>query len=229
MLGALRNRFAKTRVAAVILLLASFHSWGNDAVADWRLDKDEGGIQVFSREIEGSPIRAVRAEVDIKASLSRTVALLLDAAMRPRWDEICAESSIYARVSEAEDLIYVHNALPWPVSDRDMVLRRRWTIAADGSKAVIRAAIEAGVLPEVAGRVRVERADGVWTVEPIDASNVRVSTEIHADPGGPIPGWLMNSLSIQGPHQALANIRQLLESGGYTPAVAAQTAVVLTQ
>ncbi|WP_169577566.1 START domain-containing protein [Sinimarinibacterium sp. CAU 1509] len=197
-------------------LLSSFQAWGG-ASDVWRLDRNEDGIQVSSRLVEGSSVRAIRAEVDIKASFARTVALLLDASMRPRWDEICVEASVYAQVSDVEDLIYVHNALPWPVNDRDMVMRRTWAIAADGSSAQIRATAENGVLPKVAGRVRVDQADGVWTVVRTGESSVRVSTEIHVDPGGPVPAWLMNSLSVQGPYNALRNIRQLLESGDDSP------------
>jgi hypothetical protein len=209
------------------VLLAAFQAWGGEAADPWRLEKREDGIQVFSRAIDGSPIRAIKAEIDIRASLDSTVALLLDASQRPRWDDICAEASVYRQVSDAEDVIYVHNDLPWPLNDRDMVLRRTWSVAADGSSAQIRAVVDDKVLPEVAGRVRVPQADGLWTVVRLGETGVRVSTEVHVDPGGPVPDWLMNSLSIQGPYKALKNIRSLLESGAYPPARAAASDVRL--
>lgn len=208
----LRRRMAAGCIAAGALLTAS-HAWGDAEANPWRMEKQQDGIRVSSRAVAGSPIRAIRAETDIRAPFATAVALLLDVSLRIRWDELCAEASVHLRVSDAEDVIYVHNDLPWPASDRDMVLRRTWSIAADGSRAQIRAAVDNDVLPEVAGRVRVPQADGVWTVVRTGDASVRVSTEIHVDPGGPVPDWLMNSLSIQAPYKALWNMRHLLESG----------------
>lgn len=196
----------------VVALLASCHAWGGVVADPWHLEKQEDGIRVSSRAIDGSPIRAIRAEADIRAPFASALALLLDVSQRTRWDETCAEASVYQRVSDVEDVIYVHTDLPWPATDRDMVLRRTWSIATDRSRAQIRAAVDNNLLPEVVGRVRVPQADSVWTVLRTGAASVRVSTEIHADPGGPVPDWLMNSLSIQGPYKALRNMRHLLES-----------------
>ena len=197
---------------ALCALLASVCAWGEGDTGSWRPEKSGDGIHVYSRAVEGSSVRAVKAEVAVDAAFEDAVALLLDASQRPRWDELCAEASIVRRVSETEDVAYIHNDLPWPVSDRDMVLRRIWSVDADRSRAQIRASVMDGVLPEIAGRVRVTHADGVWTIERGDAAGVHITTEIHADPGGPVPDWLMNALSVQGPYKALRNIRHLLES-----------------
>jgi hypothetical protein len=211
--------FARSCTIAGVLLVALF-PLGSASAESWRIELHKDGIRVSSRQFDGSPIRAIKAETDISAPFARAVALLLDAPMRPSWDEHCVEATVHERVSGVEDVIYVHNDLPWPATDRDMVLRRTWSIAADGSMAQIRAAVADGLLPEVPGRVRVKKADGVWTVLRLDESRVRVSTHLHAEPGGPIPGWLMNRLSIQGPFNALRNIRQLLEAEGYRDAAA---------
>ncbi|MDD3765417.1 MAG: START domain-containing protein [Nevskiales bacterium] len=200
------------------LLSAPFRLWGAESADTWHLDRQEDGIAVYSRAVEGSQVRAIRAEADIAAAFGDTVALLLDAPMRPAWDEICAEATVVRRVSDREDLIYVHNDLPWPVSDRDMLLRRHWSIAADGSRAQIRAAAAEDGPPPMAGRVPVRQADGVWTVQRTGVASVHLSTVVHAEPGGPIPAWLTNALSVQGPYNALRNIRHLLESGAYPPA-----------
>lgn len=203
--------------AALCALLASMCAWGEGDTGGWRPEKSGDGIHVYSRAVEGSSVRAVKAEVAVDAAFEDAVALLLDASQRPRWDELCTEASVVRQVSETEDVVYIHNDLPWPVSDRDMVLRRVWSVDADRSRAQIRASVIDGVLPEIAGRVRVTHADGVWTIKRGDATGVRITTEIHADPGGPVPDWLMNALSVQGPYKALRNIRHLLKSSRSAP------------
>lgn len=201
-----------TAILATGALCMPFPLCSDQTNSVWRSDKHQDGIQVFSREVDGSSTRAIKAEVDINAAFDKTVALLLDASQRPRWDEICAEATVHTQLSDNEDIIYVVNDLPWPVSDRDMVLRRQWSVTTDQSRAEINARIEDGLLPNVAGRIRVKQAKGVWTVVRTGKSSVRVSTVIHAEAGGPIPGWLMNTLSVQGPYKALYNIRHILES-----------------
>lgn len=211
MADSLRRRLVVGGIASGALL-AVFPAWGAATADPWRTEKQEDGVRISSRAVVGSPIRAIKAEADIRAPFASVVALLLNVSLRPRWDETCAEASVYLKVSDAEDVIYVHSDLPWPANDRDMVLRRNWSIAADGSRAQIRAAVDNDVLPKVAGRVRVPQADGIWTVVRTGDASVRVSSEIHANPGGSMPDWLMNSLSIQGPYKALWNLRHLLES-----------------
>ena len=202
-------------IATVVVaaLFSPLSLWGGENTIVWRIDKYKEGIKVSSRQIAGSAVRVVRTEVDINAPFDRVFALLLDASQRPRWDTVCAEASVHKQLSDSEDIIYIVNDLPWPVSDRDMVLRRQWSMTADGSQARIHASAENQLLPRVEGRVRVEKAEGVWTVLRTGASTVRVRAVLHAEPGGPIPSWLMNTLAVQGPYNAMAKLRQILESG----------------
>jgi hypothetical protein len=207
--GAVRQLF---RCAAIVTFFVPLSLWGGETMTVWRVDKYEDGIKVSSREIHGSATREVKAEVEINAPFDKAFALLLDASQRPRWDKVCAEASVYKKLSESEDIIYVVNDLPWPVSDRDMLLRRQWSVAPDGSQARIRSLSDNTIRLKVDGRVRVEKAEGTWTLVRTGSSSVSLSTVIHAEPGGPIPGWLINALSVNGPYNALHSLRQILES-----------------
>lgn len=51
-----------------------------------------------------------------------TISSPVDPALRPQWDEQCAESFLYKQVSDTQELVYIHSQLPWPVTDRDMAL-----------------------------------------------------------------------------------------------------------
>src|SRR3546814_1368343 len=86
-------------------------AWGAATADPWRTEKQEDGVRVSSRAVVGSPIRAIKAEADIRAPFASVVALLLNVSLRPRWDETCAEASVYLKVSDAEDVIYVHSDL----------------------------------------------------------------------------------------------------------------------
>ncbi|WP_286695391.1 START domain-containing protein [Spongiibacter sp. UBA1325] len=200
------------RCAATVAFFVPLSLWGGESMKVWRVDKYEDGIKVSSREIHDSATREVKAEVDINAPFEKAFALLLDTGQRPRWDKVCTEASVYKKLSESEDIIYVVNDLPWPVSDRDMLLRRQWSVAPDGSQARILSHADNTIPSIVDDRVRVEKAEGTWTLVRTGSSSVRLSTVIHAEPGGPIPGWLINALSVNGPYNALHSLRQILES-----------------
>ena len=62
------------------LLLASFIfiSANANATTDWKLRKDEAGIRIFTRNVEGSPFQEFKAVVTIK---NTTITGVLDVIM----------------------------------------------------------------------------------------------------------------------------------------------------
>lgn len=176
----------------------------------WELIKNKAGISIHAREITGSAIREVRGEMLVQASLSRLVTLLKAPELRQSWDEHCAESTLQKRLSDTQDLIYLHMALPWPVKDRDMVMQTQW---AQDSKTLQVSAVSRAITGQPAannGKVRVKIASHDWLLTPLDDQWVRVKTTLHLDPEGPIPAWLINSLSVDGPYRSLDKIRDIL-------------------
>ena len=101
-------------------------------------------------------------------------------------------------------------ATPWPVSDRDNVLRS--VLSRDTETGVVEITVTADPdhYPEQPDRVRVRRAKGLWRFEPLSESRTRVTFQMHLEPGGGIPQWMINARVVATPFEALGNLREMV-------------------
>ena len=188
------------------------------AEVEWRLETESGGISVWTRTVEGSNHRAVRARMVVDTSIMERGALIRDTQACSEWAEFCAESHVHESVSEAEAYIYMRNDLPWPVADRDALSHVLWT--ADASTGAVRmdAKATAGRLEPQPGAVRLTEAVTSWSFTPT-AGGVLVESQAHVDPAGPIPAWITNRLIVDTPMKTMRKLRDVAATGRYADVV----------
>jgi hypothetical protein len=177
---------------------------------EWVLERDKGGVQVFSKPVDGSNLNAVRGVTTVESSLNRLVTILSKPDLRPSWDKLCGESYLYKSNSASDQFLYVHSKMPWPVSDRDMLLHTVWEQDPETLVVTMKGSATQGVMPVKTGRVRVIQADQDWILTPLGDGVVEVVSLIHLDPAGPLPSWLINTLSVETPYEALTRIKKLV-------------------
>ena len=117
------------------------------ADVDWTLKRDRDGIKVYTRSIEGSEHKAVRAEMIVQASINALVGLTMDTSPCPKWAALCKRAEIVRKESETEYYVHTFNDLPWPVKDRDVVAKVTWSADAQGSISMA-AKLVSGLVPE---------------------------------------------------------------------------------
>ena len=202
-------------VMALLLVIAAAPA---RAEADWRLERESDGISVWTRSVEGSKHRAMRARMVVDTSIMELVALIRDTRACSEWAEFCAASHVHESMSEAEAYIYTRNDLPWPVADRDALSHVRWT--ADASSGAVRmdAVATTGRLAPQPGAVRLNEAVTSWSFTPTEAG-VLVESEAHVDPAGPIPAWITNRLLVDAPLKTMGKLRDLAATGRYADIV----------
>lgn len=172
--------------------------------SDWELKRDREGIQVFTRSVEGSPYKEVMsASVITGVTLNSLVALIEDAEACPDWADKCAQSYLVERVNATESLVYTHNDMPFPVSDRDVVARVVWQ--QDPETLTVKmtsTAVQGGVDP-MRGRVRLTNANAMWQFSPNADGSISIINQAHIDPGSSIPGWVTNMLLVDTPFETM--------------------------
>jgi hypothetical protein len=191
-----------------IFFLPLNHAYGVED--SWNLERDRAGIQVYSKPVAGSNLNAIRGVTSIQVTMNHLVTILRDPTLRPRWDKLCGESYLYKTVSANEELVYVHSEMPWPVSDRDMLLRTVWAQDPNTLVVTMTGSGTQNILPEKSGRVRVVQAQQDFVLTPMGNGIVEVTSYIHLDPAGPLPSWLINSLSVESPYDALSRLKVLI-------------------
>ena len=176
------------------------------AESGWSLDKQEDGIDVYTRPVEGSGIKQFKGSAEVAASVDAVFAILRDSDNLQNWFPNTSESRLLERNEEFSVQYSVMDA-PWPISDRDNVLRSTTRRDAETGVAHIRITAAPDFYPEQANRVRVRKANGTWKVEPLAPGKSRVTFSMHLEPGGGIPKWLTNARVVATPFEALTNLR----------------------
>lgn len=198
--------------AALALALGMMSGSSIAADTSWKVLKTGDGVEISSRPSKGSPINDIRSKTQIKASLESVVALLRDYSARPQWDAMCGEVKVLKQDVSSET-VYVHNKLPWPVTDRDLVMRVEWKQDPATGVVTMRAVGDAKAAPLRDGRVRMASFNNVWTLTPMDGGIVAVESIAHADPGGPMPTIMINQLSSDAPWEAMKKIKSIASNG----------------
>lgn len=173
-------------------------------VAEWELKRDRDGIQVYTGEVAGSPYDAVRSEALIEGvTLSSLVALVNDAEACADWADRCAESYVVEQLSDTEAYVYTHNDMPFPVRDRDVVVRMQWSQDPQSLAVRMNSTAVSGQVDEIRSRLRLSNATASWLFEPLADGSIKVVNEAHLDPGSALPGWLTNMLLVDTPFETM--------------------------
>ncbi len=63
--------------------------------------------------------------------------------------------------------------------------------------------------------VRMEEAKGFWLFYPLDTDKVEITYQMHIDPGGGIPAWILNAFIVDAPIDDLKAIRERVKLEKY--------------
>jgi hypothetical protein len=196
--------------------LLSFSQFGFADVSPWQLEAhdDDKDIKVFTREVEGSELKEFKGITHIKASVNAFVALLKDDQEATNWMHNVIVFDVKERISDEEIIVYTVNEAPWPVTDRDAYIRSIMTADANGAvTSVIKAEPDYGELDEE--YVRMPSVDGAWTFTPQADGMVEVVYQVHANPGGSLPDWLVNAIVVETPMETLSNLHEKVQEVQY--------------
>jgi hypothetical protein len=90
----------------------------------WELAKEKDGVKIYKRDISNSNLKEMRMVSTIKGnSLSSFVALFQDLENYDKWVYSCENSLLIKQFSENTIIYYLHSGFPWPLDDRDFVLK----------------------------------------------------------------------------------------------------------
>ncbi|WP_341305244.1 START domain-containing protein [Pseudomonas sp. TMP25] len=197
------NRYTRALLGmAAVLLINSAQA------AQWRLVKDEAGIQVYLQAIPGSSFQAFRGVTRMHVGMPQLLALQNDVNAACAWIHACSEQKL---LKHQGDLSWAYSRFrtPWPVQSRDSIVQVKTVRDADGSITRTLHGV-ADYLPHQPGLVRVSKVEGFWTFTP-RGDEIEVVYQVHSDPGGSVPAWLANTFVVDAPFNTLLGLRELAE------------------
>lgn len=177
----------------------------------WIRARREAGIDVYTRSVPGSDVKAFKGEGLVAAPIERIRALLRDADRLHEWFPNTPASKLI-RVEGDTRLQHSVMATPWPVTNRDNVLRSVTTQDPATGRVDIQLSAAPDAYPIQKDLHRVTKANGSWRLEPRGPNETWVQFAMHLEPGGGIPDWLVNARVEATPFEALTNLRAILSN-----------------
>ncbi|MBY5991442.1 START domain-containing protein [Ferrimonas balearica] len=176
--------------------------------AGWQKARERSGIQVYRRDAPDTPFKEFMAVAEISASVEAVLAVLQDVEIGVEWVENVEQMRLLEQIDADRSLTYTYSEAPWPVADRDAVVLNHYIH--DTETGQVR--LEQKGLPEaiepVKGAVRVPRLESLWVLTPVSPTVTRVHYRVLTDPGGRLPAWLINQVTVSQPYHTLRGLRE---------------------
>lgn len=192
-----------------------FSSFSFSQTGEWKLSKDQNGIKIYSRQVEGYSIEELKTEMNVKAPMNAVVAVIMDANNYYSWIYSCTSSAILKKISETEQYQYQVNDLPYPFNDRDIAIHFKIWQDKETKKVFTSSVGEPAYVPAKDGLVRIPVFIGGYEITPLANGEVQLAYQVRFDPGGNIPDWLVNMFIVKAPYESSLNLRELIESKKY--------------
>ncbi len=175
----------------------------------WETLRHDDGILVQRKEMPGSPFVAFRGEGDVNAPLLIVGSVLVDVSRSREWVDSVVESHLLRQVSDTEYVTYAHIGTPFPLTDREFVTDVVLSLDAASKTMTIRMhSVNDPAAPKT-GFVRGDLVDGSWVLTSIaDGKRTHVAAEIHANPKGSIPSWVVNMFQKNWGYNTLMSLRK---------------------
>ncbi len=185
------------RIATITLLFIQCIVWAKSDNTEqaWKLAKSDSGIRVHTREHQGGLVE-IRSQMFAETSYAAFLVLLEDSNNVPNWVDNVSESRVLKQISPTENLVYTKFAAPWPAKDRDMVTYSRYQLIDGAFQLEINDASQQ--YPEQPGFIRIKAVEATWTLQKLTNGLTHIDYTAYADPGGVLPDWLTNKLSVSG-------------------------------
>jgi hypothetical protein len=181
------------------------------AYAERRVVRVEDGITVEEEVDASRSLPILTGTVMMSASADQIAAWVGAVHTYTDWQHNCEEARVLPQ-SDGSRLTYNRIGSPWPVSDRDVVLRSTRTNATDGSIHIEFRSTEDANLAVPSGVVRMPRLFGSYELTPVEGGTQVVYT-VDSDPGGSLPAWLVRQASKDLPYMTLKSLQERAEAG----------------
>jgi hypothetical protein len=174
----------------------------------WEQIADKDGVKVYRRSVPGSRLKSMRGIGVVQAPPATVALVLLDDDHATEWVDSLAESRVVRTLGPRDYIEYNHVAMPAFVRDREFITHVSMSVDPVKSVAYIRSqpADDASIAHS---KIIRGELSGTYELQAIDGGKSTLLTiELHSDPRGLIPAWVVNLFQKDWARQTIAGIRK---------------------
>jgi START domain len=214
-----RLKFMKNYFSSIILVLFCLNSISNPQTPTnpWVFKHEKSGIRVFYRD-PGTGVYELKLICTVKTSMHAIAALLTDVEAYPSWVYKTSEAW-RVRTTDANEMYYYNASdFPWPLDDRDVVVKSR--IEQDKQTKILVSASSAvdGLVEVKKNKIRMSLTDTHWQCTPKGNGEIQIEYTLKSDPGGILPAWVINLGLEYGPVETMKAFKTKISEPKYRDA-----------
>lgn len=181
----------------------------------WEMVKETKEMTVHVRKTEGSDLKEVKIISSIKCPMNELVMALEDVESHKEWVKSTIDSRLLGRTDAANFDYYISTDMPYPVKDRDVVIR--YSRSQDHSTKVVTNSYQNmdGKMDKQKKLVRIPFFKAGYVLTPHHDGKIDLEYQFKVDAGGTIPQWIVNMAVTKGPVDTIESLFDLIESGHY--------------
>lgn len=195
-------------IASAMVSAAVMAELPDENAEDWSLRKETDNIQVFTIDQPGSSFQAFKAIALLDVPIENLMAVMVNPQSCVEWVHNCSESYAFGDGSFHDRYAYSVNDMPWPVTDRDYVIRIRTRGDRNNGEIVMDLNAVPDQREEESDYVRVDKSDTLYRFIP-EGDQTRMIWLQHTNPNGSIPGWLVNTLLVDIPIRSIEQLERV--------------------
>lgn len=170
--------------------------------------KGDKGVVVEAAEVEGFELRAIRATSTYNVTAEQLRARIMDMDNFTKWVNSAVKAEVIHQIADNIQAVYCEHHAPWPVKNRDGVIIQH-AVRLDENTICVNLYANNDLAKEKKDLVRVEYVQGAWILEDIGDGKTKLTYQVHSDPNGNIPDWLVNSKISEAPTSTLTNLHKV--------------------
>ncbi len=208
----------------LVMLLVStvlFLPSSNAMEQQCELLQNKHGIKVYKKHIEGSNLYEFKGVTVVNAKIATVVEVLLDFKAMTKWIVFIEEFRVLKGLDRKDNYfnmsVYFSIDPPWPVSNRDCIMKLTGELSNNKVTADALASREQ-IVPLKKGYIRLTNLSNKWVIESITDDKTSVSYSVRVDPEGYIPAWIINPFIKNQPFYTLYNLKQMVKFPKYIKA-----------
>ena len=214
----------RSRSIALAVIVGLIAWSAHAAEPAWEFAEEKDGVKVYTRPIPGVEFREFKGVAVIEAPIEVLGTVLRDIESFPQWFADCKHTRIIEKIDDNTFIFLFVQGAPWPVSDRDVVLKASTRVDWHGGRAVVDlVSMDDPRQPPTKERVRLRSMTGHFVFEYQTRNRTKVSYSIKADPSGSLPAALANSTTRKYPLDTLKGMRRMATMAKYREAAVASS------
>ncbi|PKN37004.1 MAG: hypothetical protein CVU62_13000 [Deltaproteobacteria bacterium HGW-Deltaproteobacteria-2] len=206
-----KSRFI-LRILFLFTLLSTCISQNLYAEDNWKLIKNDDGIEVYVRPYKNSGLNECKGITTIPASMDIICRLLSDATLHKKFVHNSYESFVIKPWENGHLIHYIALKAPWPLRNRDIVYDTHGEINPEMNRMIFYClAVKEPLVPYKDRTVRITNSEHTWTLEKISPDKTRVTYQNFTEPvAAYVPEWGVNLITKETPYYSLKNMRNIV-------------------